>query len=64
MQTVLNHLVCHQPLLHRDVVEKRKYVSPTGEDYIYIKFRCSHCKKLGELFVKKDEWQESLLSDE
>lgn len=34
-----------------------------GPSYVYIKFRCSRCKKLGEHFIKQEDWDEGLLKD-
>ena len=34
-----------------------------GPSYVYIKFRCSRCKKLGEHFVKQEEWEDGLLQE-
>ena len=39
------------------------YVRQMGPSYVYIKFRCSRCKKLGEHYVKQDEWEDNLLQE-
>ncbi|HLV80992.1 MAG TPA: hypothetical protein VKT32_11960 [Chthonomonadaceae bacterium] len=39
------------------------YIKQCGPSYVYIKYRCSRCKKLGEHFVKQEEWEESLLQE-
>lgn len=39
------------------------YMRQRGPSYVYIKYRCSRCKKLGEHFVKQEEWEETLLHD-
>lgn len=39
------------------------YMRQAGPNYVYIKYRCSRCKKLGELYVKHEEWQDSLLHE-
>lgn len=39
------------------------YVRQFGPSYVYIKFRCSRCKKLGEHFIKQEEWEEGMLRD-
>ena len=54
---------CGQRILRRDVMQQGYYVKQLGPSYVYIKFRCSRCKKLGEHFVKQEEWEESLLQD-
>jgi hypothetical protein len=52
---------CGQRISRRDVMQQGYYVRQYGPSYVYIKFRCSRCKKLGEHFVKQEEWEESLL---
>jgi hypothetical protein len=39
------------------------YMRQFGPSYVYIKYRCSRCKKLGEHFVKQEEWEENLLHE-
>ena len=39
------------------------YMRQQGPSYVYIKFRCSRCKKLGEHFVKQEEWEDALLTE-
>ena len=44
-------------------MQKGYYIRPFGPSYVYIKFRCSRCKKLGEHYVKQEDWEEGLLRD-
>jgi hypothetical protein len=39
------------------------YMRQYGPSYVYLKFRCSRCKKLGEHFVKQEEWEDGLLQE-
>ena len=39
------------------------YVKQFGPSFVYIKYRCSRCKKLGEHFVKQEEWEDGLLQE-
>jgi len=39
------------------------YLRLFGPSFVYVKFRCSRCKKLGEQFVKQDEWEDGILKD-
>ena len=34
-----------------------------GPSFVYTKYRCSRCKKLGEHFVLQEEWEDSLLHE-
>ncbi len=55
---------CGQRIFSRDVVQQGYYVRKFGPSYVYLRFRCSRCKKLGEHFIKHDEWEEGLLRDD
>jgi phage FluMu protein Com len=39
------------------------YLRLFGPSFVYVKFRCSRCKKLGEQFVKQEEWEDGILKD-
>ena len=54
---------CGQFLGKRDVMQQCCWAPPYGPRYIYLKYRCSRCKKLGEHYVKQDEWDETLLNE-
>ena len=54
---------CGQRVLRRDVMQQGYYMRQYGPSYVYLKFRCSRCKKLGEHFVKQEEWEDGLLQE-
>lgn len=54
---------CGQRVFSRDVMQQGYYMRQFGPSYVYIKFRCSRCKKLGEHFIKQEDWEEGLLRD-
>ena len=54
---------CGQRIFSRDVMQQGYYVRHFGPSYVYIKFRCSRCKKLGEHFIKQEDWAEGILND-
>jgi hypothetical protein len=39
------------------------YLRLFGPSFVYVKFRCSRCKKLGEQFVKQEDWEDGILKD-
>ncbi len=39
------------------------YVRRFGPSFVYLKFRCSRCKKLGEHYVKQEDWDAGMLKD-
>ena len=54
---------CGQRVFSRDVMQQGYYVRQFGPSYVYLKFRCSRCKKLGEHFIKQEDWEEGMLKD-
>jgi DNA-directed RNA polymerase subunit RPC12/RpoP len=54
---------CGQRIFSRDIMQQGYYVRQFGPSYVYIKFRCSRCKKLGEHFIKQEDWNAALLED-
>ena len=54
---------CGQRVITRDVMQTGYYLRLFGPSFVYVKYRCSRCKKLGEQFVKQEEWEDGMLSD-
>lgn len=54
---------CGQRILVKDVMQTGYYLRLFGPSFVYVKFRCSRCKKLGEQFVKQEEWEDGILHD-
>ncbi len=54
---------CGQRILAKDVMQTGYYLRLFGPSFVYVKYRCSRCKKLGEQFVKQEEWEEGILND-
>ena len=54
---------CGQRIIAKDVVQHGYYLRLFGPSFVYVKFRCSRCKKLGEQFIKQEEWEEGILRD-
>lgn len=54
---------CGQRIIAKDVMQHGYYLRLFGPSFVYVKFRCSHCKKLGEQFIKQEEWEEGILKD-
>ena len=52
---------CGQRVINRDVMQTGFYLRLFGPSYVYVKYRCSRCKKLGEQFVKQEEWEGGIL---
>ncbi len=54
---------CGQRILVKDVLQKGHYLRLFGPSFVYVKFRCPRCKRLGERIFEQDKWDESLLRD-
>lgn len=54
---------CGQRVLAKDVMQTGYYLRLVGPSFVYVKFRCGRCKKLGEQFVKQEDWEDSILFD-
>ena len=54
---------CGQRVIAKDVVQHGYYLRLFGPSFVYVKFRCSRCKKMGEQFIKQEEWEEGILKD-
>jgi hypothetical protein len=54
------HRVLAKEVLRTDLYERR---APEGSDreYVYVKFRCQRCKRVGEAFVAESRWDWSIL---
>lgn len=55
---------CGQRVFSRDIMQHGLYSRQFGPNYIYVRYRCSRCKRLGEQYIRPDEWDEALLRDE
>jgi len=42
---------CGQRVTSREVLRTDLYERPNGKDYVYVKYRCRHCKQIGETFI-------------
>ena len=54
---------CGQRVIAKDVMQTGYYLRLFGPSFVYVKFRCPRCKKLGEQFVKQEDWEDGILND-
>ncbi len=54
---------CGQRIVTKDVTQTGYYLRMMGPSFVYVKYRCSRCKKLGEQFVKQEDWEAGILND-
>jgi DNA-directed RNA polymerase subunit RPC12/RpoP len=63
MKTTTIKCSCGQRILAKDVLQRSWFVRMQGPSFMYLKFRCSRCKRLGEKFVEQDKWDDAILRD-
>jgi DNA-directed RNA polymerase subunit RPC12/RpoP len=63
MRTTAIRCHCGQRVVAKDVLQRSWYVRVFGPSFMYLKYRCSRCKRLGEKFVEQDKWNDSILRD-
>lgn len=63
MRTTAIRCHCGQRVVAKDVLQRSWYVRVFGPSFMYLKYRCSRCKRLGEKFVEQDKWDDSILRD-
>lgn len=52
---------CGHQVLAREVLRTDLYERALGREYVYVKFRCRRCKRMGEAFVSEARWDWSIL---
>lgn len=46
---------CGQQVLEKDILQRRRFPRLLSSGFIYVKFRCSRCKRLGERFIPRED---------
>jgi hypothetical protein len=54
---------CGHRIGQREVMQTGYYPRMFGPSLVFVRFRCSRCKKLGEQFVKQEDWESGILKD-
>ncbi|HEX8832770.1 MAG TPA: hypothetical protein VF719_01155 [Abditibacteriaceae bacterium] len=55
---------CGHQVLAKEVLRTDLYERSMGREYIYVKYRCRRCKRMGEAFVAESRWDWSILEPE
>ncbi len=50
--------------MRRDVIHTGLYLSVLGPSYVYVRYRCGRCKRMGEQLVEQEAWDPSVLQGE
>ncbi len=63
MQTMVK-CRCGRRIVAREVLQTGLYVRSNAQSYVYVKYRCSRCKQLGEQMIDEQDWDWSVLNEE
>ncbi|MFN3650886.1 MAG: hypothetical protein ACK47B_15020 [Armatimonadota bacterium] len=63
MKTTLIRCHCGQRIVAKDVMQRSWYVRVFGPSFMYLKYRCSRCKRMGEKFIEQDKWDDTILRE-
>ena len=47
---------CGHSVQSREVLRTDLYEREPDRAYVYVKFRCAHCKRMGQLFIPEHRW--------
>jgi DNA-directed RNA polymerase subunit RPC12/RpoP len=54
---------CGQRIVNKDVTQTGFFLKTMGPSFIYIKYRCPRCRKLGEQFIEQTNWDPRVLQE-
>jgi len=54
---------CGHRVVRRDVIQTGLYLSVMGPHYVYVRYRCGRCKRIGEQLVQESDWDPSVLQE-
>jgi DNA-directed RNA polymerase subunit RPC12/RpoP len=52
---------CGRRVTVREVLQAGLHLSAQGTTYVYVRFRCARCKRLGQRLVRRDAWARAVL---
>jgi hypothetical protein len=48
-------------VVRKDVIQTGLYLSVLGPSYVYVRYRCGRCKRVGEKLIEQEAWDPSVL---
>jgi len=54
---------CGRRVIGSDVLQKGRFLRVFSPGFVYLKYRCSHCKRVEERFVPEQTWDEAALRE-
>ena len=55
---------CGHQIGPREILQTSLYLSLMGPSFVYVRFRCSRCKRVGEQLVREEKWNRGMLRPE
>jgi len=52
---------CGHRIAGKDVIQTGVYLSVLGPSFVYVRYRCGRCKRIGERLVREERWDPSVL---
>jgi hypothetical protein len=52
---------CGHQIGPREILQTSLYLSLMGPSFVYVRFRCSRCKRVGEQLVREEKWNRGML---
>ena len=62
-RTAVKCSYCGQRVGQKEIMATSHYPRMFDANLVHIRYRCSRCKKIGEQFVKQEEWESGILKD-
>lgn len=54
---------CGQRISQREVMQSGYYPRMSGPSLVFVRYRCSRCKRLGQKYINQEEWEQGILND-
>ena len=54
---------CGRRIVERDVLQRHWYVRHFRPTFMFLRFRCAHCKRIGEKLIDHEQWSEAILRE-
>ena len=55
---------CGHQIGTKEILQTSLYLSLLGPSFVYVRFRCGRCKRVGEQLVREEKWNQGMLRPE
>jgi hypothetical protein len=52
---------CGNQIGTKEILQTSLYLSLLGPSFVYVRFRCGRCKRVGEQLVREEKWNQGML---